>query len=97
VSLWCADNVTDVKWNELIFIVWNISMQGKKCYLGSETKLDNTCNDGKRLYNTSNGVSLFIPNISMEDEGFYYCDLSIKGGGKSVNVSVSGEYNFQLF
>ncbi|XP_039539568.1 cell surface glycoprotein CD200 receptor 1-A isoform X2 [Pimephales promelas] len=89
VSLWCANNVTDVKLNELIFIVWNISMQGKKCYLGSETKLDNTCNDGKRLYNTSNGVSLFIPKISMEDEGFYYCDLSIKGGSKSVNVSVS--------
>ncbi|XP_056096965.1 cell surface glycoprotein CD200 receptor 1-A [Rhinichthys klamathensis goyatoka] len=89
VSLWCANNVTDVKWNELIFIVWNISMQGRKCFLGLAPKLDNTCNDGKRLYNTSNEVSLFIPKISVEDEGFYYCDLSIKGGSKSINVSVS--------
>ncbi|XDV30878.1 hypothetical protein PO909_033708, partial [Leuciscus waleckii] len=88
-TLWCANNVTDVKWNELIFIVWNISMQGRKCYLGLSPKLDNTCNDGKRLYNTSKGVSLFIPKISMEDEGSYSCDLSIKGGSRAVNVSVS--------
>ncbi|XP_067265848.1 cell surface glycoprotein CD200 receptor 1 isoform X2 [Chanodichthys erythropterus] len=89
VTLWCADNVTDVKWNELIFIVWNISMQGKKCYLGLSPKLDDTCNDGKNLSHTSNGVSLFIPKISVEDEGFYLCDLSYKGGSKSVNISVS--------
>ncbi|CAM4605794.1 unnamed protein product [Leuciscus chuanchicus] len=88
-TLWCANNVTDVKWNELIYIVWNISMQGRKCYLGLSPKLHNTCNDGKRLYNTSKGVSLFIPKISMEDEGSYFCDLSIKGGSRAVNVSVS--------
>lgn len=88
VTLWCANNVTDVKWNELIFIVWNISMQGKKCYLGLSPKLDDTCNDGKRLYNSSNGVSLFIPKISVEDEGYYSCDLSIKAGSRAVNVSV---------
>ncbi|XP_067266244.1 uncharacterized protein [Chanodichthys erythropterus] len=89
VNLWCADNVTDVKWNELIFIVWNISMQGKQCYLGLSPKLDDTCNDGKNLSHTSNGVSLFIPKISMEDEGLYLCDLAYKGGSKSVNISVS--------
>ncbi|KAG1945491.1 hypothetical protein F2P79_014095 [Pimephales promelas] len=33
VSLWCADNVTDVKWNELQFIVWNIIIR-------LETRLD---------------------------------------------------------
>lgn len=71
-------------------------MQGRKCLLGLSPKLDDTCNDGKRLYNTSNGVSLFIPKISIKDEGFYSCDLSIKGGSTAVNVSVSGEFNFKL-
>ncbi|XP_048049028.1 cell surface glycoprotein CD200 receptor 1-A isoform X2 [Megalobrama amblycephala] len=89
VTLWCADNGTDVKLNELIFIVWNISMQGKKCYLGlsSDLGLNDTCKDGKKLNHTS--FSLFIPKISKEDEGFYLCDLSYKGGSKSVNISVS--------
>ncbi|ROL43795.1 hypothetical protein DPX16_4629 [Anabarilius grahami] len=89
VTLWCADNVTDVKWKELIFIKWNISMQGKKCYLGLSSELgpNNTCKDGKRLNHTS--FSLFIPKISMQDEGFYLCDLSYKGGSKTVNISVS--------
>ncbi|XP_077072872.1 cell surface glycoprotein CD200 receptor 1 isoform X2 [Siphateles boraxobius] len=89
VTLWCDNSVTDVKWNELIFIVWNISMQGRKCYLGLSPKLDDTCNDGKSLFNTSNGVSLFIPKISMEDEGIYSCDLSYKAGSIAVNASVS--------
>ncbi|KAK7168755.1 hypothetical protein R3I93_004912 [Phoxinus phoxinus] len=89
VTLWCVNNVTDVKWSKLIYILWNISMHGRKCFLGlSHGQLDDTCNDGKTLYNTSNVVSLFIPKISMEDEGFYSCDLSIKGGSRAVNVSV---------
>ncbi|XP_077072802.1 uncharacterized protein LOC143723856 [Siphateles boraxobius] len=89
VTLWCDNNVTDVKWNELIFIVWNISMQGRECYIGLSSKLDDTCNDGKSLFNTSNGVSLFIPKISMEDEGIYSCVLSYKAGSIAVNASVS--------
>ncbi|XP_073702494.1 cell surface glycoprotein CD200 receptor 1-A [Garra rufa] len=88
VTLRCG-NVTDVKWSELIYIVWNISLQGKKCWLGLSPKMDGTCKDGKRLFNTSDGVSLFIPNISIEDEGFYSCDASYKGGSYMVNVSVS--------
>ncbi|XP_050974364.1 cell surface glycoprotein CD200 receptor 1-A isoform X3 [Labeo rohita] len=88
VTLQCG-NVTDVKWKELIYIVWNISLQGRKCWLGLSPKLDNTCNDGKRLYNTSDGVSLFIPKISIEDEGFYSCDVSYKGGSYAVNVTVN--------
>lgn len=96
VTLRCADNVTDLEWNELIFIVWNISIQGKKCWLGLSPKLDNTCNDGKTLFNTSDGVNLFIPKITMEDEGSYLCDLSYIGGSNSVNISVSGEYKHKL-
>ncbi|KAK2905275.1 hypothetical protein Q8A67_007074 [Cirrhinus molitorella] len=98
VTLRCG-NVTDVKWTELIYIVWNISLQDRKCWLALSPKLDNTyndrkrldntCNDGKRLYNTSDGVSLFIPKISIEDEGFYSCDASYKGGSYMLNVSVS--------
>ncbi|XP_051761978.1 cell surface glycoprotein CD200 receptor 1-A isoform X2 [Ctenopharyngodon idella] len=87
VTLWCTDNATDVKLNEFIYVVWNMSMQGKKCYLGLSHKRDDTCNDGKKLNNTS--FSLFIPNISMEDEGYYLCDLSYKGGSNAVNISVS--------
>ncbi|XP_073701103.1 uncharacterized protein [Garra rufa] len=87
VTLQCG-NVTDVKWSELIYIVWNISLQGKKCWLGLTPKMDGTCKDGKRLFNTSDGVSLFIPNISIEDEGSYSCDASYKGGSYMVNVSV---------
>lgn len=94
VTLWCTDNATDVKLNEFIYVVWNMSMQGKKCYLGLSHKRDDTCNDGKKLNNTS--FSLFIPNISMEDEGYYLCDLSYKGGSNAVNISVSGEYKQNL-
>ncbi|XP_052422055.1 uncharacterized protein LOC127965326 [Carassius gibelio] len=88
VTLQCG-NVTDIKWNELIYIVWNISLQGRKCWLGLARELDDTCKDGKRLLNTSDGVYLVIPRISREDEGFYYCDLSYTGGSYAVNVSVS--------
>ncbi|XP_043085555.1 cell surface glycoprotein CD200 receptor 1-A isoform X2 [Puntigrus tetrazona] len=88
VTLWCG-NTTDIKWSEMIYIVWNISLQDRKCWLGLSPKLDNNCKDGKRLYNTSNAVSLLIPNITIQDEGFYYCDVSYKGGSYAVNVSVS--------
>ncbi|XP_052422049.1 cell surface glycoprotein CD200 receptor 1-A isoform X2 [Carassius gibelio] len=88
VTLQCG-NVTDIKWNELIYIVWNISLQGRTCWLGLAPELDDTCKDGKRLLNTSDGVYLVIPRISREDEGFYSCDLSYKTGSYAVNVSVS--------
>ncbi|XP_043085470.1 uncharacterized protein LOC122332243 isoform X3 [Puntigrus tetrazona] len=89
VTLWCG-NTTDIKWSEMIYIVWNISLQDRKCWLGLSPMLDDTCEDGKRLYNdTSNAVSLLIPNITIQDEGFYYCDVSYKGGSYAVNVSVS--------
>ncbi len=94
VTLQCG-NATDIKWNELIYIIWNISHQGRKCWLGSNglsPKLYNTCNDGKMLQNTSDGVSLVIPKISIQDEGFYSCDVSYKAGSYILNVSVSGEY-----
>ncbi|XP_026073977.1 cell surface glycoprotein CD200 receptor 1-like isoform X1 [Carassius auratus] len=88
VTLRCG-NLTSVKWNELIYIIWNISLQDKKCRVGVSPKLDDTCNDGKKLENTADGVSLFIPKISIEDEGLYFCDLSYKGGSYALNVSVS--------
>ncbi|XP_057192158.1 cell surface glycoprotein CD200 receptor 1-A-like isoform X1 [Triplophysa rosa] len=80
-----------VKWNELLYIIWNISLQSKKCWLGIDSSIQNsTCNDGKKLLNSSDGISLFIPKISKEDEGSYLCDLSYKGGGygQKVNLSV---------
>ncbi|XP_026104311.1 uncharacterized protein LOC113075869 isoform X2 [Carassius auratus] len=88
VTLRCG-NLTSVKWNELIYIIWNISLQDKKCRVGVSPKLDDTCNDGKKLENTADGVSLFIPKISVEDEGLYFCDLSYKDGSYALNVSVS--------
>lgn len=88
VTLRCG-NVSDIKWNELIYIVWNISLPGRKCWLGLSPKPDDTCNDGKRLHNTSDGVSLVIPKISIQDEGFYSCDVSYTAGSYAVNVSVS--------
>ncbi|XP_059417309.1 uncharacterized protein LOC132152573 [Carassius carassius] len=88
VTLRCG-NLTAAKWNELIYIIWNISLQDRKCRVGVSPKLDDTCNDGKKLENTSDGVSLFIPKISVEDEGLYFCDLSYKGGSYALNVTVS--------
>ncbi|XP_016089274.1 cell surface glycoprotein CD200 receptor 1-like isoform X1 [Sinocyclocheilus grahami] len=88
VILQCG-NATDINWNELIYIVWNISLQDRKCWLGLSPKLDDKCKDGKRLYNTSDGVYLVIPKISIEDEGFYSCDVSYKAGSYLANVSVS--------
>ncbi|XP_042586796.1 uncharacterized protein si:ch211-214p13.9 isoform X2 [Cyprinus carpio] len=88
VILQCG-NATVIRWNELIYIVWNISLEGRKCWLGLSPKLDDTCKDRKRLLNTSDGVSLVIPKISTRDEGFYSCDVSYKAGSYAVNVSVS--------
>ncbi len=98
MTLRCG-NATDIKWKELIYTVWNISLQGRKCWLGFNgllSKLDGTCNDGKRLNNISDEVFLDIPKISIQDEGFYSCDVSYKTGGYAVNVSVSGEYKHNL-
>lgn len=80
-----------IQWNELIYIIWNISLQSKKCWLGIESSIQNsTCNDGKKLLNSSDGIYLFIPKISKEDEGSYLCDVSYRGGsyGQKVNLSV---------
>ncbi|XP_016377671.1 uncharacterized protein LOC107715917 [Sinocyclocheilus rhinocerous] len=97
VILQCG-NATDINWNELIYIVWNISLQDRKCWLGLSPKLDDKCKDGKRLYNTSDGVYLVIPKISIEDEGFYSCDVSYKAGSYLANVSVSvTQFSTQLY
>ncbi|XP_056611359.1 uncharacterized protein LOC130427739 [Triplophysa dalaica] len=80
-----------VNWNEIIYIIWNISLQSKKCWLGIESSIINsTCNDGKKLLNSSDGIYLLIPKISKEDEGSYLCNLSYNGGGygQMVNLSV---------
>ncbi|TRY86700.1 hypothetical protein DNTS_028783, partial [Danionella cerebrum] len=79
---------TKLNWDEFIFVVWNIRTQGKTCYYGLSKMLENTCNDGKKLLNSTEGISLYIPKISMKDEGSYSCDLSYKGGSYGVNVSV---------
>nr|XP_055071034.1 cell surface glycoprotein CD200 receptor 1-A [Misgurnus anguillicaudatus] len=92
VTLKC-DN-TEIKWNELLYIIWNISLQSRECWIGFELlnkNIQNSCNDGKMLLNSSDGFSLFIPKISKKDEGSYLCDVSYKGGGyrQNVNISVS--------
>ncbi|XP_051564512.1 cell surface glycoprotein CD200 receptor 1-A isoform X2 [Myxocyprinus asiaticus] len=89
VTLKCGD--AKVKWNELIFITWNLSLQSRKCFVGMLlSKPESTCNDGKMLLNSSNRVSLFIPKISKDDEGSYSCDISYSAGtyAETVNVSV---------
>ncbi|XP_056321142.1 cell surface glycoprotein CD200 receptor 1-A isoform X2 [Danio aesculapii] len=88
VILWCG-NVTKFKWDDLVFVVWNISTKAKKCYIGLFATADDTCKDGKSMHNSTDGVSLSISNILMQDEGFYTCDLSYKGGSFSLNISVS--------
>ncbi|XP_052003906.1 cell surface glycoprotein CD200 receptor 1-A-like [Xyrauchen texanus] len=89
VNLTCGNS--EVKWNELIYITWNISLKSRKCFIGMEpSRLESSCNDGKMHLKHSNGVSLFIYNISKEDEGFYSCDISYREGtyAQTVNVSV---------
>ncbi|XP_073768591.1 uncharacterized protein isoform X3 [Danio rerio] len=89
VTLWCG-KVTKFKWDDLIYIVWSVSTQSNKCYIGLSPKPYDTCKDGKKLHNSTDGVSLSIPNISMQDEGFYICDLSYEGVTyNSLNISVS--------
>ncbi|XP_065149043.1 cell surface glycoprotein CD200 receptor 1-A isoform X2 [Paramisgurnus dabryanus] len=88
VTLKCDS--TEIKWNELLYIVWNI----RTCWIGSDflnKTIQNFCNDGKMLLNSSDGFSLFIPKISKKDEGSYLCDVSYKGGSfrKKINISVS--------
>ncbi|XP_051997969.1 uncharacterized protein si:ch211-214p13.9 isoform X2 [Xyrauchen texanus] len=88
VTLKCGD--AKVKWNELIFITWNLSMQGRKCFVGMLSKPESNCNDGKMILNSSNRIDLFIPKISKGDEGSYSCDISYSAGtyAETVNVSV---------
>nr|XP_055071169.1 uncharacterized protein LOC129451760 [Misgurnus anguillicaudatus] len=92
VTLKC-DN-TEIKWNELLYIIWNISLQSRKCWIGFELlnkNIQNSCNDGKMLLNSSDGFSFFISKISKKDEGSYLCDVSYKGGGykQKINITVS--------
>ncbi|XP_065149411.1 cell surface glycoprotein CD200 receptor 2-like [Paramisgurnus dabryanus] len=92
VTLKCGS--TKIKWNELLYTVWNISLQSRKCWIGSEflnKTIQNYCNDGKTLLNSSDEFSLLIPTISKKDEGSYLCDVSYKGGSfrKKINISVS--------
>ncbi|XP_051566510.1 cell surface glycoprotein CD200 receptor 1-A-like [Myxocyprinus asiaticus] len=88
VNLTCGNS--EVKWNELIYITWNISLKSRKCFIGMvPSKLESICNDGKMHLIHSNGVSLFIPNISKEDEGFYSCDISYREGTYAQTVKVS--------
>lgn len=94
VTLKCDS--TEIKWNELIYIIWNISLQSRKCWIGlskyPNITIQNFCNDGKMLLNSSDGFSVFIPNISKKDEGSYLCEASYKGGGYRQNANISGKY-----
>ncbi|XP_034417230.1 cell surface glycoprotein CD200 receptor 1-B isoform X2 [Cyclopterus lumpus] len=79
VNLTCSNKT----WNDMIFVIWNITLQTKKnCQIGySNGKSVDFCKDGKSLRNTSSALSyLHISKFSDSDEGLYKCHSVYKGG-----------------
>nr|XP_046217106.1 cell surface glycoprotein CD200 receptor 1-A isoform X1 [Oncorhynchus gorbuscha] len=79
-------------WSEMIYTIWKIDRGGTVCQISSgvnDQPLD-SCNDGKVMLNTTSGESyLRIPEFSISDEGFYYCESVYRGGSNSANIKVS--------
>ncbi|KAF7709213.1 cell surface glycoprotein CD200 receptor 1-A isoform X2 [Silurus meridionalis] len=91
VSLNCTN--TKIAWQDLIFVIWKISLRDKNCTIAmAKNDSDHdTCQDGKRLNRTADGVyQLIIPHFSFKDEGNYTCDISYESGGWLENIIVSG-------
>ncbi|KAI5615434.1 cell surface glycoprotein CD200 receptor 1-A isoform X2, partial [Silurus asotus] len=88
-------NCTNIKiaWQDLIFVLWRISLRDKNCSIAmakNDSDYD-SCQDGKRLNRTADGVyHLIIPQFSLRDEGNYNCDISYKSGGWLENITVFG-------
>uniref|UniRef100_A0A4W5RFC3 Ig-like domain-containing protein n=1 Tax=Hucho hucho TaxID=62062 RepID=A0A4W5RFC3_9TELE len=79
-------------WSEMIYTIWKIYRGGTECLisLGVDRQPHNSCNDGKVMLNTTSGESyLHIPEFSISDEGFYYCESVYRGGSNYENISVS--------
>ncbi|XP_076015234.1 cell surface glycoprotein CD200 receptor 1-A isoform X2 [Genypterus blacodes] len=88
VNLTCSNGT----WHEMNYIIWKIALKNRRCRLNSDAggPVQNSCNDGKSLQNTSSAQSyLHIPNISTDDEGVYKCEASHKGGGDAIEFRVS--------
>lgn len=87
-------------WNEIFYVIWNITVRGHSCRISSSNdgqKSVNTCKDGKSLQNTSRVQPyLHIPNFSADDVGLYMCESPYNGGSENynINVSITGKTSF---
>ncbi|XP_035390796.1 cell surface glycoprotein CD200 receptor 1 isoform X2 [Electrophorus electricus] len=90
VTLLCTES--KIAWKEMIYVIWNITMQGKSCRITAavnDTEYD-TCQDGKTLERGPHGeFYLTIPKFSIKDEGNYNCDMSYRAGGYNTRIYVS--------
>ncbi|KAF7709214.1 hypothetical protein HF521_016064 [Silurus meridionalis] len=90
VTLNCTN--TKIAWQDLIFVIWKICLRDKNCTIAmAKNDSDHdTCQDGKRLNHTADGVyQLIIPQFSVRDQGNYTCDISYESGGWLENIIVS--------
>ncbi|XP_054644251.1 cell surface glycoprotein CD200 receptor 1 isoform X2 [Dunckerocampus dactyliophorus] len=88
VKLKCSDK----SWQELIYVIWTVALIHKQCRIANSISggLQNNCNDGKTLRNTSMAQPyLHIPDFSSRDVGLYKCELVYSGGSTTCNISVS--------
>ncbi|CAB1448337.1 unnamed protein product [Pleuronectes platessa] len=88
VNLSCSDRT----WSETLHVIWNMTLRDRICQVSLSTgeKVQDSCNDGKSLRNTSRAQSyLHIPNISAADVGVYNCNFVYNGGKKDCKINVA--------
>ncbi|KAJ8013176.1 hypothetical protein DPEC_G00050560 [Dallia pectoralis] len=87
ISLMCSNNT----WNEMLYIIWKINIAGSACKVAFSNVNDvDTCNDGKKVLNTTRGETyLHIPEFSVRDEGVYQCQSAYNGGENNQDITVT--------
>ncbi|KAM8855262.1 cell surface glycoprotein CD200 receptor 1 isoform 2-T2 [Spinachia spinachia] len=88
VNLTCSYETRE----KMLFVTWRIEFKNERtCRIAfADSRSDDSCRDGKSLWNTSGGLSyLRIPNISETDEGRYLCESVYTGGNDQHVIHVA--------
>ncbi|XP_028847426.1 cell surface glycoprotein CD200 receptor 1-B isoform X3 [Denticeps clupeoides] len=91
-------------WNQIIYILWRVSMNGVNCSITKEAHgpVYSSCSNRVTLYNKTSGESqLHIAHFQLSDEGTYHCEVAYNHGNYllmiAVNAIVSPVLSAQLY